>query len=93
MQAFFVLANALNRAGSADSAKLQTALRATAMPHSAMIVGYRSVRFDDTGHNVGSATYLTQLQGQANVTIRPEVTVPAKVEWPNDRLALSLFRR
>jgi branched-chain amino acid transport system substrate-binding protein len=82
LQAFFVLANALNRAGSADPAKLQEALRTTAMPRSAMIVGYRGVRFDNSGQNVESATFLTQLQGKNYVTIWPDDAAVAKVEWP-----------
>ena len=82
IQAFFVLADAVNRAGSADPVKLQVALKATAMPHSAMIIGYRGVRFDDTGQNVESATYLTQLQGKDYVTIWPDDAAVAKVEWP-----------
>lgn len=82
MQAFFVLADALNRAGSTDPGKLQAALKATAMPHSAMFIGYRGVRFDDTGQNVESATYLTQLQGKDYVTIWPDDAAVAKVTWP-----------
>jgi branched-chain amino acid transport system substrate-binding protein len=82
MQAFFVLADALNRAGSSDPAKLQAALKATAMPHSAMMIGYEGVRFDDTGQNVESATYLTQLQGKDYTTIWPDDAAAAKVEWP-----------
>jgi len=82
IQAFFVLADALNRAGSADPAKLQMALKATAMPRGAMIIGYRGVRFDDTGQNIESATYLTQLQGADYVTIWPDDAAVAKVTWP-----------
>ena len=82
LQAFFVLADALNRAGSADPAKLQAALRTTAMPSSAMIVGYRGVRFDDTGQNVESATYLTQLQRANYVTVWPNDAAVSKVSWP-----------
>jgi branched-chain amino acid transport system substrate-binding protein len=82
LQAFFVLADALNRAASTDPVKLQTALKATAMPHSAMVIGYRGVRFDDTGQNIESATYLTQLQGKDYVTIWPDDAAAAKVAWP-----------
>jgi branched-chain amino acid transport system substrate-binding protein len=82
MQAFFVLADALNRAGSSDPAKLQAALKATDMPRSAMFIGYRGVKFDQTGQNVLSATYLTQLQGPAYVTIWPDDAAVAKVSWP-----------
>lgn len=82
LQAFFVLADALNRAGSTDPARLQAALKATDMPRSAMIIGYDGVRFDDTGQNIKSATYLTQLQGKGYVTIWPEDAAVAKVQWP-----------
>jgi branched-chain amino acid transport system substrate-binding protein len=82
IQAFFVLADALNRGGSADPVKLQAALQATAMPRSAMIIGYRGVRFDDTGQNVESATYLTQLRGKDYVTVWPDAAGAAKVGWP-----------
>jgi branched-chain amino acid transport system substrate-binding protein len=82
LQAFFVLADALNRGGSTDPSKLQAALRETALPHSAMIVGYHGVRFDDTGQNVESSTYLTQLQGKEYVTTWPGDAAVAKVEWP-----------
>lgn len=82
MQAFFVLADALNRAGSAEPAKLQAALRATDMPHSAMMIGYDGVRFDSTGQNTESGTYLTQLQGANYVTVWPDEAAVAKVVWP-----------
>jgi branched-chain amino acid transport system substrate-binding protein len=82
IQAFFVLTDALNRAGSADPAKLRAALAATALPRSAMVVGYRGVRFDETGQNIESATYLTQLQGSGYVTIWPDDAAAAKVVWP-----------
>jgi branched-chain amino acid transport system substrate-binding protein len=82
MQAFFVVADALNRAGSTDSGKLQAALQATNMPHSAMFIGYRGVQFDQSGQNVQSATYLTQLQGKDYATIWPDDAAVAKVMWP-----------
>jgi len=82
MQAFFALADALNRAGGTEPAKLQAALKATNMPHSAMFIGYRGVRFDDSGQNVESATYLTQLQDKDYVTIWPDDAAVAKVAWP-----------
>jgi branched-chain amino acid transport system substrate-binding protein len=82
MQAFFVLADAINRAGSTDPAKLQAALQATNLPRSAMFIGYRGVRFDETGQNVESATYLTQLQGKDYVTVWPAESGAAKVGWP-----------
>jgi branched-chain amino acid transport system substrate-binding protein len=82
MQAWFVLADAINRAGSTDPAKIQRALAETNMPQSAMFVGYRGVRFDQTGQNVESATYLTQLQGKDYVTTWPDAPGNARQIWP-----------
>jgi branched-chain amino acid transport system substrate-binding protein len=82
MQAWFVLADAINRAGSTDPAKIQQALAETNMPQSAMFVGYRGVRFDQTGQNVESATYLTQLQGKDYVTTWPDQPGNARLIWP-----------
>jgi branched-chain amino acid transport system substrate-binding protein len=82
MQAFFALADAINRAGSTDPAKLQAALKATNMPRSAMFIGYRGVRFDDSGQNIESDTYLTQLQGKDYVTVWPDDSATAKIGWP-----------
>jgi branched-chain amino acid transport system substrate-binding protein len=82
MQAWFVLADAINRAGSAAPAKIQQALAETNMPPSAMLVGYRGVRFDQTGQNVESATYLTQLQGRDYVTTWPVAPGTARQIWP-----------
>jgi branched-chain amino acid transport system substrate-binding protein len=82
MQAFFVLADAINRAGSTDPAKLQAAFQATNMPREAMFIGYRGVKFDDTGQNIESATYLTQLQGKDYATICPPAPETPKIAWP-----------
>ena len=57
-------------------------LAETNMPRSAMLVGYRGVRFDQTGQNVESATYLTQLQGMDDVTTWPDALGNARQVWP-----------
>jgi len=82
MQAFFVLADAINRAGAADPKKIQAALQATDWPASAVFIGYRGVKFDDTGQNVLGATYLTQLQGKDYATVWPEAPSNPKLVWP-----------
>ena len=82
MQAFFVLADAINRAGAADPKKIQAALRVTDWPASAVFIGYRGVKFDATGQNVLSATYLTQLQGKDFATVWPEAPGNATLRWP-----------
>jgi branched-chain amino acid transport system substrate-binding protein len=82
MQAFFVLADAINRAGAADPKKIQAALAATNWPQSAVFIGYGGVKFDDTGQNVLGATYLTQLQGKDYTTVWPEAPSNVKLAWP-----------
>ena len=82
IQAWFVLADAINRASSTAPAKIQQALAETNMPRSAMLVGYRGVHFDQTGQSVGSATHLTQLQGMDDVTTWPDAQGNAKQVWP-----------
>jgi branched-chain amino acid transport system substrate-binding protein len=47
-----------------------------------MLVGYRGVRFDQTGQNVESATYLTQLQGKDFTTIWPDAPGNGTLTWP-----------
>jgi branched-chain amino acid transport system substrate-binding protein len=82
MQGFLVLAEALNRAGSTDPEKIQAALKATDLKPDQLMIGYRGVKFDETGQNTLSATYLIQLQGKEYKSVWPEDRATAKFEWP-----------
>jgi branched-chain amino acid transport system substrate-binding protein len=82
MQAFFVLADAINRAGSTDPAKIQKALQETNLKPEQLMMGYRGVKFDQTGQNTEAATYLIQLQGKDYKAVWPEKSATAKLEWP-----------
>ncbi|HYM03437.1 MAG TPA: ABC transporter substrate-binding protein [Stellaceae bacterium] len=82
MQAFFVLADAINRAGSTDPAKIQKALQETNFGPAQLMMGYRGVKFDATGQNTEAATYLIQLQGKEYKAVWPEKSAIAKLEWP-----------
>ncbi len=82
MQGFLVLAAAINRAGSTEPAKIQAALKATDLKQDQLMIGYRGVKFDETGQNTLSATYLIQLQGKQYVSVWPEDRATAKLEWP-----------
>jgi branched-chain amino acid transport system substrate-binding protein len=82
MQGFLVLADAINRAGSTEPAKIQQALRATDLKPEQLMIGYRGVKFDDTGQNTLSATYLIQLQGKEYKSVWPEDRATAKFAWP-----------
>ncbi len=82
MQAFFVLADAINRAGSTDPAKIQRALQQTDLKPAQLMMGYRGVKFDATGQNTEAATYLIQLQGNEYKAVWPAKSATAKIEWP-----------
>jgi branched-chain amino acid transport system substrate-binding protein len=73
MQGFFVLCEAINRAGSTDPAKIQAALKATDLKPDQLMIGYKGVKFDDKGQNVLAAGVIIQLQdGENYVTVWPK---------------------
>jgi branched-chain amino acid transport system substrate-binding protein len=82
LQGFLVLADAINRAGSTDPAKIQAALKATNLPAEQMAAGYDGVKFDDKGQNVLAASVVTQLQGGKYVSIFPKARATADVKLP-----------
>jgi branched-chain amino acid transport system substrate-binding protein len=82
MQGFLVLAEAIDRAGSADPAAIRKALRETDLKPDHMIVGYRGVKFDETGQNALAASYLIQLQGKQYAAVWPQATAAAKLVLP-----------
>lgn len=73
MQGFFVLVDAIDRAGSTDPAKIQAALKATDLKPDQLIMGYKGVKFDDKGQNVLASAYIIQLQdGENFVSVWPK---------------------
>jgi branched-chain amino acid transport system substrate-binding protein len=82
MQGLFVLADAINRAGSTEPAKIQAALKATDLKQSQLMIGYRGVKFDATGQNTLASTYLIQLRGKEYVSVWPENLATHKLELP-----------
>lgn len=82
MQAFLVLADAIDRAGSTDPAKVQKALRETDLKPGQLMMGYRGVKFDAAGDNSEAATYLIQLQGGGYKAVWPGKAAAAPLEWP-----------
>src|SRR5271165_1562931 len=82
MQGFLTLADAINRAGSTEPGKIQQALRETDLKPEQLMIGYRGVKFDETGQNTLSATYLIQLQGKEYKSVWPESRATAKLMWP-----------
>ena len=82
LQGFLVLADAINRAGSTEPAKIQAALRATNLPASQMVAGYDGVKFDDKGQNILASSIVTQLRNGKYVAIAPKDRATAEVILP-----------
>ena len=82
MQGFFVLADAINRAGSTDPDKIQAALKATDLKGDQLMIGYNGVKFDDTGQNTLASTFLIQLKGKQYFSVWPADRATDKLELP-----------
>jgi branched-chain amino acid transport system substrate-binding protein len=73
MQGFFVLCEAIDRAGSTDPAKIQAALQKTDLKPNQLMMGYKGVKFDDKGQNVLASGIIIQLQdGENYVAVWPK---------------------
>ncbi|MBR0962711.1 ABC transporter substrate-binding protein [Bradyrhizobium diazoefficiens] len=73
MQGFFVLADAIDRAGSTEPARIQAALKATDLKPEQLIIGYKGVKFDDKGQNILASGAIIQLQdGENYVSVWPK---------------------
>jgi branched-chain amino acid transport system substrate-binding protein len=82
MQAMLAMAEAVNRAGSTDPAKLQAALKATDLKPEQLMMGYRGVKYDETGQNILASTYLIQLKAKQYELVWPDSAAQSKLEWP-----------
>jgi branched-chain amino acid transport system substrate-binding protein len=82
MQGFFVLADAINRAGSTDPDKIQAALSATDLKPDQLMIGYNGVKFDSTGQNTLASTFLIQLKGKEYVSVWPADRATGQLELP-----------
>jgi branched-chain amino acid transport system substrate-binding protein len=75
MQGFFVLADAIDRAGSTEPSKIQAALKATDLKPDQLMMGYRGVKFDDKGQNNLASGIIIQLQdGENYVAVYPKAS-------------------
>jgi branched-chain amino acid transport system substrate-binding protein len=73
MTGLFVLAEAIDRAGSTDPVKIQAALKATDLKPDQLMIGYKGVKFDDKGQNVLASGVIIQLQdGENYVAVWPK---------------------
>lgn len=78
-----VLADAINRAGSTDPAKIQQALFETDIPAEQLIMPWLGVQFDrQTGQNVLARGIIVQIQDQAYHTVWPWDLASRELLWP-----------
>ncbi|HYZ24416.1 MAG TPA: ABC transporter substrate-binding protein, partial [Rhodopila sp.] len=72
MQGFLALAEAINRAGATEPAKIQQALRTQDLKPEQLMIGYNGIKYDAKGQNELAATLLVQLDGKKYVAVWPE---------------------
>jgi len=82
MQGFLALAEAIDRAGSADAEKIRDALVKTDLKPEQLMMGYQGIKFDETGQNILAATYLIQLHGNRYELVWPEQAAISQLQWP-----------
>ncbi len=83
MQGFLTMAEAINRAGSTDPAKIQAALRATDIKAHQVVTGYNGVKFDEKGQNVLASSLITQLRNSVYVPVWPKEKAAAELKLPD----------
>ncbi|MBV8912998.1 MAG: ABC transporter substrate-binding protein [Acetobacteraceae bacterium] len=76
-----ILADAINRAGSAKPDDIRKALMATAVPGEQTIMPWKGVRFDETGQNVEATPVIQQIAGGAYHTVFPEAVAVQDPVW------------
>lgn len=79
--ALLVLADAINRAGSTEPAKLQAALRATNIPGNETIMPWTGIKFDASGQNVEGTPVIQEVVNGAYVTVWPFNLASHKADW------------
>jgi branched-chain amino acid transport system substrate-binding protein len=83
MQGFFVLCDAIDRAGSTDPAKIQEALKATDVKPDRLIMGYKGVKFDEKGQNILASGLVIQLQdGENYIPVWPKASAAKSPAFP-----------
>ena len=76
-----VLADAINRAGSTENTKLQTALKATDIPGNQTIMPWVGIKVDATGQNTEGNPVIQQYQNGAWHTVFPFDVATAPAIW------------
>ena len=82
LMGLLVLADAIDRAGSIDGAKVRDALVATDIPGERTIMPWKRVKFDAEGQNDDADPVLIQYVGGKFVTVFPAAVALAEPLWP-----------
>lgn len=80
--AMIVLADAINRAGSTEPAKIQKALQETNIKGDQLIMPWDGVKFDAKGQNTLGKGIIVQVQNGEYVTVWPFNLATKDVVWP-----------
>ena len=80
--AVLILAEAIDRAKSADGAKIRDALAATDIPGDQTIMPWKRVKFGEDGQNTTADPVLIQYLGGKFVTVFPEALAISPAKWP-----------
>jgi branched-chain amino acid transport system substrate-binding protein len=80
--ALIVLADAIDRAKSAEGEKIRDALASTLIPGERTIMPWKQVKFGEDGQNVTADPVLLQYVGGTFVTIFPENVAIRPAKWP-----------
>lgn len=78
----FVLAAAINSAGSTNNYAIRDALRSTNIPGSRLIMPWQGVRFDRNGQNIQAAGLIAQIVEGKYKIVWPMKYAEAEVIWP-----------
>lgn len=84
---FFVLCDALNRAGSTHPEAIREALIKANIPADQLITPWRGVKFDETGQNILGDAIVVQFQGGKAYTIWPFNLASKEIIYPIPRWA------
>ena len=79
---FFVLCDAINRAGSTKPEAIREALTKTHIPAEQLITPWRGVKFDETGQNILVDAIVIQYQGGKPYTVWPFSLATKEMIYP-----------
>ncbi len=77
-----IVADAIDRAGSTKPDAIRDALRKTNIPGKLTLMPWNSIRFDETGQNVGGSGIIEQVQDGKYETVWPFDVAVRKPIWP-----------